>query len=344
MDDRFGIITAHLTDPLSTIIDQFLTINEDEPNAVGFYFTINDNKNIVLFNVHDGQLIKWILDNYTLSKIIACPFVSKIKCYSLTENKVSIIININSLLEKRFIDIVQGIIISAKLSISISNFSFLFSNDIRLGYLLINKVLIYLTGEEIEHFTDCSLIKNYSSYNNKLLINYNDDHINSICQNEINKLKNYLLNQFNSEKMVDLSVIPNSKITDHHLINLHYYLSQIIKCNNRETQELAFKNIVALFNDIVSGTEIPQITIPKKITSFLRPKIVLPQQSSSEITNNILFNSDCNYQSNFTSLSNEQLLDLLIYIDSLRDSTGLTDIRFAKLQNEITAELANRCS
>ena len=338
MDSRFGIITVRLTDPLSIIIDQLLSIKEEEPNAVGFYFTINNSKNIALFNSYDGQLVKWISDQYTLTKIIASPFVTKIKCYPLIETS-SLIINDNTLLEKRFIDIVQGLIIAAKFSISMSDFSFIFSAR---SDCLINKVLSYLTGEKPEHFTDCSLIKNYSSYNKKLLLNYNEEYITDICQNEIDKLKEYLLNHCDNRKMIDLSVFPSSKITSNHLINLHYYLSQIIKCNNRETQELAFKNIVALFNDIVTETDIPQITIPKEITSFLRPKIILSHQSLHELTDNILFNSTCDYQNNLTILSNEQLLDLLIYIDSLRDSTGLTDIRFAKLQNEITFELANR--
>ena len=45
---------------------------------------------------------------------------------------------------------------------------------------------------------------------------------------------------------------------------------------------------------------------------------------------------------NLKLLSEEQLMDILIYLDSLRTSDGTGDTRFSHLQNEITYELSKR--
>lgn len=50
------------------------------------------------------------------------------------------------------------------------------------------------------------------------------------------------------------------------------------------------------------------------------------------------------YNCNLTSFTKSQLLDLLVYVDSLRNSNGIHDTRFSNLQNEITHELAHRRS
>jgi hypothetical protein len=49
-----------------------------------------------------------------------------------------------------------------------------------------------------------------------------------------------------------------------------------------------------------------------------------------------------NILGNLSMLSEEQLLDILVYIDSLRDTDGTGNTRFANFQNEITYELARR--
>lgn len=48
------------------------------------------------------------------------------------------------------------------------------------------------------------------------------------------------------------------------------------------------------------------------------------------------------YSGNLSVLTDQQLIDILVYIDSLRDSDGSGDTRFANLQNEITHELSRR--
>ena len=48
------------------------------------------------------------------------------------------------------------------------------------------------------------------------------------------------------------------------------------------------------------------------------------------------------YNANLTRLTDPQLMDILLYLDSLRDSDGTGDKRFCNLQNEVTHELALR--
>ena len=47
-------------------------------------------------------------------------------------------------------------------------------------------------------------------------------------------------------------------------------------------------------------------------------------------------------KNNYKRYSNQQLMDILIYIDSLRDSNGNGNNKYCKLQNDITYELTNR--
>jgi hypothetical protein len=355
MIDKFGIITAHLNDPFAIIIDQLLSIDCNEPNAIGFYYDSNGYKNVMLFNSYDGKPVKWISDQYTLTKIIASSFVNKITCYPIIENNShcsfdyafnkSLSIypnnNYNSPLETKFINIIQGINVANKF-INTDDFSFIFSDDVKMGYMLINNVLTLLHKDLSFPIDNSGLLQKGITYNNKLLLDDENDRIMIICQKQIHKLEEYILQHCHkNNKIIDLSIFPNKFKLDH-LANFHHYLLQIIKSDNREIQELALKNIIVIFNDIILETEISQIPRPDKITSLLRAKIILPDKSIDDIFSNISFNSSCCYQNDLTVLSNEQLLDLLIYIDSLRDSTGLTDIRFAKLQNEITIELAQR--
>jgi hypothetical protein len=47
-------------------------------------------------------------------------------------------------------------------------------------------------------------------------------------------------------------------------------------------------------------------------------------------------------KTDFSILSYKQLFDILIYIDSLRDSSGFFDNRFSGIQNLISKELSYR--
>lgn len=97
---------------------------------------------------------------------------------------------------------------------------------------------------------------------------------------------------------------------------------------------------------IVQSTASEYHTISKRVVVTVPTESVIGTEARYNAER--CSNSDIQYISmfgeghNLTSLSNEHLIDILLYIDSLRDSNGMSDTRFAGLQNNITRELAKR--
>lgn len=126
------------------------------------------------------------------------------------------------------------------------------------------------------------------------------------------------------------------------LKELGIYLEQLIEdFNNSDNLTVNLTTLINAYNNVSTK----KIVIPKnnKLHTISKNAVI----TLSEI-DNISFNVHNKnicipmFNANLSSFNESQLLDILVYIDSLRAPDGSYDTRFANLQNEIVHELAIR--
>ena len=88
-----GIIKACLIDPLSLLINKILRLEENDINAVGYYYEEKyQDKNkckVILYNIYDNELVSWMKTSYTMDLLIVSPYVNKIIFYPIKNiNKI----------------------------------------------------------------------------------------------------------------------------------------------------------------------------------------------------------------------------------------------------------------
>jgi hypothetical protein len=115
-------------------------------------------------------------------------------------------------------------------------------------------------------------------------------------------------------------------------------LSNIVELFKQEdTIIIPLGNIISLYNNIIDGTDLKKIKLDKD-TNLISKQAVITLPSSDDLL--ITHNNICipMYNANLTQFTEYELMDILVYIDSLKPN----NIRFANIQNEITHELALR--
>ena len=141
-----------------------------------------------------------------------------------------------------------------------------------------------------------------------------------------------------------------------HLLNSNFdalrdlggYISHLVESfNNNEVLTVNLGGMIAAYNNAVKGTSVNEISIPLLGSSntLSRSAVVTIPGNSNDAIIKIPASQTLvipMYNSNLTIFTETQLIDILVYIDSLRSPDGITDTRFANLQNEITHELALR--
>lgn len=133
------------------------------------------------------------------------------------------------------------------------------------------------------------------------------------------------------------------------LRDLGVYINHIADSfDNPEVLTVNLGGMIAAYNDAIRGTNLPKISMPHiggTHTLSRQAVVTIPGNAPGghiEIPINSRSIPIAMYNSNLISLSEPQLLDTLVYIDSLRSTDGTSDTRFTNLQNEITHELARR--
>lgn len=306
---------------------------------IDFYSFDNENKNLFP-SIYNTDILKYDkYDNYHVR-------------------------HIKSKLEDKFTNIISGLLISYNYERNYNNLLLNIVNNKKSGEELINKILILLLDNYNvnQHFTDS--IKNSLSFNiNKSTnyINIIDNNFEDIINDEIFKLKDNFHKIYTDHKIllnVDISTFTSNsefiKITNGYnhidnlnikyidLKNLGYWLNEIINSNNKLEQNSAVKNMITIYNNLIIDSNIKQININKYINIILNAYLIETKYSSKEIISVIRSNIETKNETDLSILSYIQLFDILIYIDSLRDSNGFSDNRFSGIQNLITIELNNR--
>lgn len=172
--------------------------------------------------------------------------------------------------------------------------------------------------------------------------------------------------------------VPNVVHDTDPLRDLGEYIGYIADSfDSSEVLTINLGGMIAAYNNAIKGSNLKKITIPKvgfgdspsskprtgslkefgsnrqnrslgglsKHTLSRSAVVTIPGSPDGD---NITISTNSNhivipmYNSNLTTLTESQLMDILVYLDSLRTSDGTGDTRFANLQNEVTYELACR--
>jgi len=370
---RFGILTCNLIDSLSVLIDKISISHNNKYNTVGLYYINDDNDySIILFDLHDSFNITWTTSHRILSQFISSPYVADINFYFLDEDNINnfspiyttTILKINnnnrSKLEEKFINIISGLLISCNYERNYNNYVISIVNNKKLGNELINKILLLLITnyDNSKHFSES--MKNTFSLTIKKITSYIkiiDDDFENVIDNEIVKFKESFLkicttNDFFSN--VDISIFDkkttaaNNESNDidpecisvkyNDIKNLGYWLNQTIISNNKLEQNLSIKNVITIYNNLDLNLD----PINNDINIILNPDIICSLSSIEDIMLIIKSNIISQNKTDMSILSYKKLFDILIYIDSLRDSSGFFDNRFSGIQNLISKELSYR--
>lgn len=133
------------------------------------------------------------------------------------------------------------------------------------------------------------------------------------------------------------------------LRNMGSYISHIIDSfDDPSALTINLGALISTYNEITRGTELPQIDPPRTgghstISRYVT--LTLPGDDGIELSNIPISSKAINipmYGANLSILSKEHLIDILVYIDSMRANDGSTDTRYANLQNAVVHELARR--
>lgn len=142
---------------------------------------------------------------------------------------------------------------------------------------------------------------------------------------------------------------PDSVNNMEHLKDLGEYLQYIVDSfEDPKPMTINMGCIISCYNNIIESTNLNKIKIGqknKKCTLSRTSVVTIPGSSGCDtvqvpIDSNIIFIPM--YNPNLSMLNESQLMDVLVYLDSLRNSDGTGDTRYSNLQNEITNELACR--
>ena len=129
------------------------------------------------------------------------------------------------------------------------------------------------------------------------------------------------------------------------LEDLGNYIAQLAENFTNQTPiTVNLGTLISCYNRIIDGTGLDLVPVPNlhKLHTVSRGAVVTFPGSGDYEINHPGTGIVSMYDPNLNNLTNGQLLDILTYIDSLRDTDGTYDTRFTNLQNEIIRELAHR--
>lgn len=345
-----GILTAVLTDPLSQLINKITRTDVTyKPNSIGFYYNQQGKYKIILFNTYDNYEVPW-LKKCTLDLLLSCPFTERITLYPIESSVFS-----------KFSKTVEKIIQTSYKHDKSTIYTMLLLNfvtgqeykNIETGYSLVNKCLLSLMNvscndmsDLIDNIITCELIqKEIILYSTKSSLDYEE--IKTQVQKENSKelikisasfmdlflnsscFQQRIITLIGQEKQEELK--PQSS-NNQSLVKLGNFIKAILyNYENGEDIIINVNDLIAIYNDLNSGSNDP---IQSSIELVSKNSVVILPKSNKDIKPKSIIIPM--FPSNLGNLTEEQLIDMLIYIDSLKDT------RFSWLQNKIITELARR--
>lgn len=132
-----------------------------------------------------------------------------------------------------------------------------------------------------------------------------------------------------------------SQINVDPLEDLGIYIKHIVNSlEDPAVTSINLNDIISCYNNLTQNTTLSKIDYPTKIIS--KEAIITTSNEDISISVNSKTVPLTMFNGNLSRLTDSQLTDILVYIDSLRDNRGSGDSKFSNLQNKIVHELALR--
>ena len=346
--DRCGIITAHLIDPLSELINTIIHIPNDSPNAIGFYYESNKIVTTALFNIYDNHPVSWMKMGSTMDMLLASPYLDKISYYPLildnTEASKAILTkpferkNMNKLEEKFRALVIETIgknassiqdknTIYTHLLLKYANISGYDLNPIT-GYSLVNKVLMGLMGITSEDkintsIISCPLIKTLKS----IVINKaeypSDIEANNYiheCRKEITTIAAIFVDLFTTNNSFRTKILSKNNGFNHPLLNLSPLFARETELLSYITSSLQKGEINNnMLNDIILDLGKERFTLGnyQVLPQSIQPQPIL------EVSTEVL---SCTFQQEDILPETNPLIELGTYISHIADSFARSEI------------------
>jgi hypothetical protein len=361
----YGVITAILLDPFSQLVGHLT--NNDQISAIGFYYVHNHQKIITLLYNHDGSPVPWINSETTIESLLQSAHVHKIRCYPLISNYdrlKTLILNMNpvqpnyhKLWSNISSDINQegsfqmGTHIICKILKELDPDSKGLSSSLLRKHISMKSsrktksiFILETSRKSLESLcmTFVDLFMNKNGFRTTILNSHKTrltrEHkliANIVCGLEHGILSTATLNDLITNLDPSFPKIHHPKstveITDDALMctftDLHGDLSKLTKLGSYIASLPYDASLINLYNDLIKDTPLDPISIPS-------PSITVKTGKNTIVLS-------INHP-DLTGLSESELKDVLVYIDSLRSSNGVTDTRFVPLQNAILQTLAKK--
>jgi len=347
--ERCGILTVCLTDPLSQLINKIRYINGDDPNAVGFYYSIELQGSIksavILFNTYDNTHVSWLKLGYTMDMLLESPFIKRVTFYPMIleqTNKTGILLSratmlktINNNLEDVFRTTIVETIGKNRIVYDKSNTytSMLLgiSNTNITGYSLINKVLLKLMDIKQDNIstTDiipCPLLKPPISISqNNIQTEFNVKYVVEQSRNEINILTDVFVDLFSTNTAFREKIIYETNNCYEGVKNLN----DLFTCEEELVSRIISGLRDGIINNSLLNNSIKNLTnerfklIESNKTYHTRP---LPISANpSDKVNIIKDDTMCTFKQSALITDNNHLKDIGDYINHIIDCVNNTE-------------------
>lgn len=337
LHDSCGIITAWLTDPLSLLLNKILALNDDNPNAVGFYYESDIQgvhaTNVLLFNVYDNHVVPWLKLGCTMSKLLTSAYVRRITYYPLARVTAT---TSSSLLSRMTLGHLGAIKILDKFKLLVIEFM---SNNARMlhdksqvytlllqravglskqqlttGYNLVNSVLAMLTGDKAQcadALIPCTLLKKSISIVSNTILSQVDEHTVQETRHELTMLLAIFLDLLTTS--IPFSRAIHEKVVDNNTIDLSL-LDSLMNCEEQLATLIVSSVQAGLLSNATLNNHIKELVKQRIILGNYRPLTMsIHPALAVEITQQEVM---CSFQQ--PPLNNvNSLRDLGAYLDHL---------------------------
>ncbi len=329
-----GIIEAKLIDPLNLLLDKIT--GNSSPNAVGLYYDNGADKKVLLFSVHDGNLLTW------LKKPSQHPFVNEIIIHRAQGFNVDAYVRTVNLVTK---SIVPNDVLEQYEAILLEK-----NRTGHSAYDIVNNVLSLLTGQKYVEpsraIMDCPLLDR-GVVTTMLMTKVTAGRVPmKYMRQGLVRLTSVFLGLFSDNVEFRNRVIQKGDITQLFLAE-EAFVAEITKSISQGYISIPTVNdcIAALEKERVATGNSDRLhmveTNKENIIVMDKPILFTPTTTDGvlyKIKEELEKSRNTTDWRGFTTC---QLYDVLIYIDSLKYNDGEQE-RYTRDQNDIVKELAKR--
>lgn len=364
LHDSCGIITVCLTDPLSLLINKILQLDDDDPNAVGFYYESDIQgvraTNVLLFNIYDNHVVSWLKLGCTMNKLLTSTHVRRITYHPLAGSATSTSTSTSSSLLSRItlgltssnkmIDRFKVLVIEAmsnnariladksqvynillQRAVGLSSLS---NRDLITGYNVVNGVLATLIGHKSQAsncLIPCTLLKKSFSIISNTTVREIDQHAVQEVRQELTLLAATFLDLLTTS--VPFYHAVQQKPIDYNTID-STLLADLMRCEEQLVTSIVTSIQAGLLSNVTLNDYIKELVKQRMILGDYHPLTMSIRPASNvQITQQEVM---CSFQQ--PPLNNvNSLRDLGAYLSHLVDAFEMSQPLIINLGGLVSA-------